>query len=135
MRSLLTTLRHFEVLSRRRIRPVFAAFLAVAGLVATLGAVSGSASGTPLTPVGPLRIETTGAGWQTDPALAYFSPAWEQEYATCAMLVNYPDAPRPRDRVSCPRSRQECQRSPRTGASTRSRSATTTPSRRLRAAS
>ena len=31
--------------------------------------------------------------WQTDPALAYFTTAWELEYATCAKLVNYPDAP------------------------------------------
>jgi peptide/nickel transport system substrate-binding protein len=31
-----------------------------------------------------------------DPALAYYVPTWEIEYATCAMLVNYPDAPAPR---------------------------------------
>jgi peptide/nickel transport system substrate-binding protein len=31
-----------------------------------------------------------------DPALAYYMPTWEIEYATCSMLVNYPDAPAPR---------------------------------------
>src|SRR5688572_4692989 len=31
-----------------------------------------------------------------DPALAYWAPTWEILYATCAMLVNYPDAPAPR---------------------------------------
>jgi ABC-type oligopeptide transport system substrate-binding subunit len=31
-----------------------------------------------------------------DPALAYYGPTWEIEYATCSMLVNYPDAPAPR---------------------------------------
>lgn len=31
-----------------------------------------------------------------DPALAYYLPAWEIEYATCSMLMSYPDAPAPR---------------------------------------
>ena len=31
-----------------------------------------------------------------DPALAYYLPTWEIEYATCSMLVNYPDAAAPR---------------------------------------
>ena len=39
------------------------------------------------------ELGTTGASWQTDPALAYISTAWELEYATCAKLVNYPDTP------------------------------------------
>jgi peptide/nickel transport system substrate-binding protein len=81
--------------SHLRILRASAAILVVSGLVITLGAASGSASGTPLVPVGPLRIETTGAMWQTDPALAYINSAWEAEYATCAKLVNYPDAPPP----------------------------------------
>jgi peptide/nickel transport system substrate-binding protein len=28
----------------------------------------------------------------TDPALAYYQPSWNIEYATCAKLLNYPDA-------------------------------------------
>jgi oligopeptide transport system substrate-binding protein len=31
-----------------------------------------------------------------DPALAYYVPTWEILYATCSMLVSYPDAPAPR---------------------------------------
>lgn len=31
-----------------------------------------------------------------DPALAYYLPTWEILYATCSMLVSYPDAPAPR---------------------------------------
>lgn len=31
-----------------------------------------------------------------DPALAYYVPSWALEYATGAMLFNYPDAPAPR---------------------------------------
>jgi len=31
-----------------------------------------------------------------DPALAYYTPSWALEYATGAMLFNYPDAPAPR---------------------------------------
>jgi ABC-type oligopeptide transport system substrate-binding subunit len=31
-----------------------------------------------------------------DPALAYYAPSWVLEYATGAMLLNYPDAPAPR---------------------------------------
>ena len=31
-----------------------------------------------------------------DPALAYYAPTWEILYATCTMLVSYPDAPAPR---------------------------------------
>lgn len=31
-----------------------------------------------------------------DPALAYYVPTWQIEYATCANLMNYPDAPAPK---------------------------------------
>ena len=59
--------------------------------VTFLGASSVSAS--PKTPpAGTLRIGTSSASWQVDPALAYISSAWELEYATCAKLVNYPDS-------------------------------------------
>ncbi|MFN2470428.1 MAG: ABC transporter substrate-binding protein [Gaiellaceae bacterium] len=32
----------------------------------------------------------------TDPALAYYQVSWQQEYATCLKLLNYPDAPAPK---------------------------------------
>src|SRR6266511_4967840 len=31
----------------------------------------------------------------TDPAVAYLTPSWQLEYATCAKLLNYPDRPAP----------------------------------------
>src|SRR6266542_1130597 len=31
----------------------------------------------------------------TDPAVAYSTPSWQLEYATCAKLLNYPDRPAP----------------------------------------
>lgn len=31
-----------------------------------------------------------------DPALAYYVPSWGIEFATCSMLMNYPDAPAPK---------------------------------------
>ena len=44
-------------------------------------------------PAGHVRIGTTGASVQLDPALAYITTAWEIEYMTCAKLLNYPDTP------------------------------------------
>jgi peptide/nickel transport system substrate-binding protein len=75
--------------------------LACAALVAALGVGSGAASGTAAPPAaalgvdtGPLRIELTSDEFlKTDPALAYPGTAWEFEHATCATLLNYPDAP------------------------------------------
>jgi peptide/nickel transport system substrate-binding protein len=32
----------------------------------------------------------------TDPTLAYYQVSWQQEYATCAKLLNYPDEPAPK---------------------------------------
>jgi ABC-type oligopeptide transport system substrate-binding subunit len=53
----------------------------------TAGAVakSGAQGGT-------LNIDLATDVDYTDPALAYFTPSWEIEYATCLKLVNYPDA-------------------------------------------
>jgi peptide/nickel transport system substrate-binding protein len=66
--------------------------LAMVAIGAALFVASVSAS--PKTPPPPdtFRIGTTGASVQTDPALAYITIAWQIEYATCAKLVNYPDA-------------------------------------------
>ena len=80
--------------TRNRPRPERLVILLLAGLIAALAAASALASSDPR-PSGALRIVTTGAMWQTDPALAYITSAWELEYATCAKLVNYPDAPPP----------------------------------------
>ena len=37
-----------------------------------------------------------------DPALSYYVPAWQIEYATCSRLVTYPDAPAPAGSVLRP---------------------------------
>ncbi len=62
---------------------------------AALASASVSASPRSVPPEGTFRIGTTGASWRTDPALAYIISAWQLEYATCAKLLNYPDAPHP----------------------------------------
>ena len=69
--------------------------LAMVAVGAALTAASVSASPRPDTPPGPFRIDTTGASWQTDPAVSYIFTGWQHAYATCAKLVNYPDAPHP----------------------------------------
>jgi peptide/nickel transport system substrate-binding protein len=71
------------------------ALVVLVAAVAALAAASVSASPQQPPPEGTFRIGTTGASWQTDPALTYISSAWQLEYATCAKLVNYPDAPPP----------------------------------------
>ena len=45
---------------------------------------------------GTLNVDLSTDVDYTDPALAYFQPSWELEYATCLKLVNYPDANGPR---------------------------------------
>jgi peptide/nickel transport system substrate-binding protein len=66
------------------------ALVAAAILTASVSA-SPQPTGTP----GAFRIDTTGALVQTDPGVSYITTAWQFEYATCAKLVNYPDAPSP----------------------------------------
>lgn len=68
--------------------------LALLGLVALLAVGSGAATASTASPLGPLRIELM-SDIQTDPAVAFLTTAWELEHATCATLLNYPDAPAP----------------------------------------
>ena len=75
---------------RRKWRP--ALLLAGLALVVMFGAGWGSAS-TP--PSGPLRVDFAYDFDAIDPALAYGPFSWQLEYATCAKLVNYPDAAHP----------------------------------------
>jgi ABC-type transport system substrate-binding protein len=59
-------------------------------------AVTSVSASTPESPrEGVFRIDTTAASWQTDPALSYITYGWQLEYATCAKLLNYPEAPYP----------------------------------------
>src|SRR6266480_5764665 len=81
--------------SRRRRWTLGIALVTLTAAAAALTAASVSASPKTPPPVGTFRIGTTGASWQTDPALAYLTTSWQVEYATCAKLLNYPDAPNP----------------------------------------
>jgi ABC-type transport system substrate-binding protein len=69
-----------------------AALVAGAGLLAAsaLASVNGAA------PPNTFRMSLTVDIDYVDPALAYYVPSWMLEYATGAMLFNYPDAPAPR---------------------------------------
>src|SRR5262245_49862858 len=77
----------------RKLRPLPILGLAALATLALLAATSVSASPETRPTTTSLRVGTTGASWQTDPALAYITSAWEHEYMTCAKLVNYPDTP------------------------------------------
>ena len=86
-------------------RSTFAVLGAAALLVLTVtaagcGSSSDSASSgttdtttttTPTTQGGTARYALQSDVDYTDPALAYYSPSWNIEYATCAKLLNYPD--------------------------------------------
>src|SRR4051794_23432635 len=63
-----------------------AAGLALLGTAAALG--RGGAGGTPR----PWSVSDVD---YVDPALAYYGPSWQVEYATCAKLVNHPDVAGP----------------------------------------
>ncbi len=76
-----------------------AAVLAMAAFAAGCGSSSESASGsstdttttTPAPAGGTARYALQDDVDYTDPALAYYTPSWNIEYATCAKLLNYPD--------------------------------------------
>jgi peptide/nickel transport system substrate-binding protein len=75
------------------------AALAIAALAAGCGSSSGSDSSAGATGATPQQGEKGGTARfalqsdvdYTDPALAYYTPSWNIEYATCAKLLNYPD--------------------------------------------
>jgi len=74
-------------------RTLSAALLTFLALCVTGGA-GASPGSTPS--AGPLRIDVAIDYFATvDPALVYIYGGWELEHATCATLVNYPDAPPP----------------------------------------
>ena len=83
------------MLRRDQVRTRRMLLLVVLLTVASVAATSVSASPPAAPSVGTFRIGTTGASFQTDPAIAYISSAWQLEYATCAKLLNYPDAAHP----------------------------------------
>src|SRR3954452_12229125 len=79
-----------------------AAVLAMGAFAAGCGSSSHSAAGsstdtttttttTPAAQGGLARYALQSDVDYTDPALAYYTPSWNIEYATCAKLLNYPD--------------------------------------------
>jgi len=78
------------------------AMLAIgAGLLAATAAAGSSrssgpnASNAPAQTGGTFRVSLNTDLDYVDPALAYYTVSWSIEYATCAMLMNYPDKPAP----------------------------------------
>jgi ABC-type transport system substrate-binding protein len=70
-------------------------WVSAAMLVIGVGLIVASASGA-AAPGGTLRVNLSGTDVDfVDPALGYFLPTWQLEYATCAKLYNYPDANSP----------------------------------------
>src|SRR5690348_15093964 len=73
-----------------RAGPVFRRYIATALVALAVGLLGASpARATPTI----LRINMSATDTDyADPALSYFTPMWQIEYATCANLVSYPDA-------------------------------------------
>jgi ABC-type transport system substrate-binding protein len=73
----------------------FSAAMLVIGvglMVASASGAGGAAAGS-TAEGGTLRVNLSGTDVDfVDPALGYFLPTWQIEYATCAKLFNYPDA-------------------------------------------
>jgi ABC-type transport system substrate-binding protein len=75
----------FESLGRMMVAPLAAFVLLVAA-----GAGAGA---TP--PPNVLQFDLVADIDYADPALSFYVPTWQIEYATCSRLVNFPDAPAP----------------------------------------
>jgi peptide/nickel transport system substrate-binding protein len=67
-------------------------------LLTSLGAGSSSAAKPSTPPAGTLQIDSFAGIDFIDPALSGYRFTWQLEYAACAKLVNYPDAPPPANR-------------------------------------
>src|SRR6266545_6339459 len=65
------------------------------GLFALAGSAVGS-TGSSAATGDTLKIDLNSDVDYTDPALAYYQPSWELEYATELKLMNYPDANGPK---------------------------------------
>jgi len=68
-----------------------AVVLAMTGLAVNAGVSSAAAP----TKGGTMKVVMQTDTDYTDPALDYFQPGWQIEYATCVKLLNYPDATGP----------------------------------------
>ena len=69
--------------------------IALVGVIAAMAAATASA-GNAAKAGGTINIDLRNDLDYTDPALSYYAPGWELEYATQLKLVNYPDSAGPR---------------------------------------
>jgi ABC-type oligopeptide transport system substrate-binding subunit len=81
----------FDLIAKSLVAP-----LAALALFASAGAAGGAP------PPNVLQFDLRTDIDYVDPALSYYVPAWQIEYATCSRLVNYPDAPAPAGSVMQP---------------------------------
>jgi ABC-type oligopeptide transport system substrate-binding subunit len=72
-----------------------AGLLAATATAGSSGSSGPNASSGPAQTGGTFRVSLNTDLDYVDPALAYYTVSWSIEYATCAMLMNYPDKPAP----------------------------------------
>ena len=73
-----------------------AGLLAATGTAGSSGSSASEAASGPAQKGGTFRVSLNTDIDYVDSALAYYVPSWGIEYATVALLMNYPDAPAPR---------------------------------------
>jgi len=73
-----------------------AGLLAASATAGSTAASSPTASSGTAQKGGTFRVSLNTDIDYVDPALAYYTVSWSIEYATCSMLMNYPDGPAPR---------------------------------------
>src|SRR5262245_56548588 len=73
-----------------------AGLLAASATAGSTSASSPTASSGAAQKGGTFRVSLNTDLDYVDPSLAYYTVSWAIEYATCSMLMNYPDAPAPR---------------------------------------
>jgi ABC-type oligopeptide transport system substrate-binding subunit len=78
------------------------AFVGLALGVGLLAAAAAAAVAGPTQGGGTLRLSSILDVASVDPAIAYGPGSWMLEYATCAKLYNYPDAPAPKGSIVVP---------------------------------
>jgi peptide/nickel transport system substrate-binding protein len=74
----------------------------VAPLAALALLVAAGSGGAALPPPNVFQFDLAVDIDYVDPALAFYVPTWQIEYATCSRLVNFPDAPAPEGNVLQP---------------------------------
>jgi ABC-type transport system substrate-binding protein len=72
------------------------------GLTLGVGLLATAAAADPAQKGGTLRLSSIFDVDSVDPAIAYGPQSWMLEYATCAELYNYPDAPAPKGSIAVP---------------------------------